>query len=200
VSERERVDGCWCSLACCVHAEAIDHGRVAVGSDDRVGIELAVGVKDGAREELEVDLVHDAGAGRHDRQAAEGVGTPLEEHEALLVALELEVEVVLERAGIAGVVDLHAVVDHEVDWHRRVDAVRVAAEALDGIAHRGEIDHARHAGEVLQDDARRLERHLGLELAALLYVPSTAHAQALRCQSASESAYLARRGNDAYSS
>ena len=41
------------------------------------------------QEVLEVDLVDDAGAGGHDEHVLEGLGAPLEEHEALVVPLEL---------------------------------------------------------------------------------------------------------------
>jgi hypothetical protein len=52
-------------------------------------------------------------------------------------------------------------VDDELDRLQRVDAVGVAAERHDGVAHRGEIHHARHPCEVLQEDARGHERDLG---------------------------------------
>ena len=48
------------------HAEAVDHRRVRVGADERVRERDAVTVLDDAREVLEVHLVADAGAGRHD--------------------------------------------------------------------------------------------------------------------------------------
>ena len=40
------------------------------------------------------------------------------------------------------------------------DLVRIAAERDDAVAHRRQIDHARHAGEVLQQHARRHEGDL----------------------------------------
>ena len=55
----------------------------------------------------------------------------------------------------AEVVDLHRVVDHQVDRHQRIDLLRIAAEPLHGGPHGGEVDDARHAGEVLQHDAGR---------------------------------------------
>ena len=60
----------------------------------------------------------------------------------------------------AVLVDLHRVVDHQLGGIQRVDALGVAAEAHDGIAHGREIHDARHAGEVLQDDARGREGDL----------------------------------------
>ena len=66
-------------------------------------------------------------------------------------------------------VDLHRVIDDEVDRLQRVDPLRIAAERRDRVAHRGEVDHGRHAGEVLQQHARGAERDL--LLAAAAHVP-----------------------------
>ncbi len=73
-------------------AEAVDHGGVRVGADERVGIggDVAVGVRrggeDDAGEVFEVDLVADAHAGRHGGEVVEGGLAPLEEGVALAVA------------------------------------------------------------------------------------------------------------------
>ena len=106
--------------------------------------------------------MHDAGVGRHDAEIAEGVLAPAQERVALLVARELELGVQLKRVGLAEVVDLHGVIDHELDRLQRVDPVRIAAEPRDAVAHRRQIDDRRHAGEVLQQHARRRERNLSL--------------------------------------
>ncbi len=45
-------------------------------------------------------------------------------------------------------------VDDHVGLHLRVDHLGIAAKRLDGIAHRGQIDHAWHAGEVLHHHTR----------------------------------------------
>jgi hypothetical protein len=47
--------------------KAVDHRRVGVGADQRVGIPDPVLLEDAAREVLEVDLMHDADARRHDQ-------------------------------------------------------------------------------------------------------------------------------------
>ena len=52
------------------HAEPVDHRRVRVGPDQRVRERDAVAVLDDAREVLEVDLMADAGPGRHDLEVA----------------------------------------------------------------------------------------------------------------------------------
>ena len=125
--------------------------------DERVGegdpAALVLAVRDDRREVLEVDLVDDAGARRHDAQVAERGLRPAQQLVALAVALVLALDVERERAGAAPGVDLDRVVDHEVGGHERVDARRVAAERRHRVAHRREVDDGGDAGEVLEDDA-----------------------------------------------
>ena len=102
--------------------------------------------------------MHDAGLGRHDAEVAKRRLAPAQEHVAFAVAVVLEIGVERERAGGAEVIDLHRVIDDELDRLQRIHLVRIAAELHDAVAHRGQIDHAGHAGEVLQQDARRHER------------------------------------------
>jgi hypothetical protein len=99
--------------------------------------------------------VADAGARRHGVEIGERLGTPFEEVIALHVALIFDLDILLERLGVAELVDHHRVVDHEVDRHQRVDLAGVAAQLRDRVAHRGKVDHAGHAGEILQQHARR---------------------------------------------
>ena len=141
-------------------ADAVDHRGVAVGADQRVGVVDAVLLVHAAREVFEVDLVHDADAGRHDLERVERLHAPLHELVALAVALELELHVEVERVVRAVVVDLHRVVDDEVDRHQRLDDLRILAQVGGDVAHRGQVDQQRHAGEVLQHDARDDERDL----------------------------------------
>ena len=116
-------------------------------------------------EVLEVHLVHDARPRRHDAEVVERHLAPAQELVPLAVARELQLDVQVERLVRAEVVDLHRVVDHQVDRHQRVDLLRIAAEPLHRGPHRGEVDDARHAGEVLQHDAGRLERHFDAAVA-----------------------------------
>src|SRR5271166_6941513 len=60
-------------------------------------------------------------------------------------------------------------IDHEFGRRERIDSLRVAAEANDRFAHRGEIDDARDPGEVLHDDARRSEGDFVLR--STLWIP-----------------------------
>ena len=141
-------------------AEAVDHRRVRVGADERVregdpAASAVVAVGHDRGQELEVDLVDDAGPRRHDAQVAEGGLGPAQELVALAVALVLALDVEGERAGRPELVDLDGVVDDEVGRDERVDLRRVAAELGHRVAHRREVDDGRDAGEVLEEDARR---------------------------------------------
>ena len=79
------------------HAEPVDHRRVRVGADERVGERDAVALVDDAREVLEVDLVDDARARRDDLEVVERALAPAQERVALAVALELELGVAEDR-------------------------------------------------------------------------------------------------------
>ena len=122
------------------------------------------------REVLEVDLVADAGARRHDLHVRERLLAPAQEQVALVVALVLELDVLAERERRAVLVDLHRVIDHEVGRLQRVDRVAGQAELDERVAHRGEVAHRGDAGEVLHQHARGAE--LDLVLDALLRVPA----------------------------
>ena len=86
-------------------------------------------------------------------EVVEGALPPAQELVALTVALVFDLDVALERVGRAEQVRDHRVVDHQVRRGQRVDLLRVAAQFGDGLTHGGEVDDARHTGEVLHDDA-----------------------------------------------
>ncbi len=111
-------------------------------------------------EVFQVDLVHDADARRDDLQPVERPHSPLEELVAGAVARELDAHVELERVGDPGEVHLDRVVDHQVHRDQRLDQLGRLAHLAHGAAHRGEIHHQRHAGEILQEHARDHERDL----------------------------------------
>jgi predicted ABC-class ATPase len=98
--------------------------------------------------------VADAGARRHGIEIVERLGAPLQEVVTLHVAVIFDLDVLFERLGRAEFVHHHRVVDDEVDGNQRVDLAGVAAQLGDGVAHRGKVDHAGHAGEVLKQHAR----------------------------------------------
>ena len=135
------------------NAEPVDHRRVRVGPDERVRERDAVAVLDDACEVLEVDLVTDARAGRHHLEAAERLLAPAQEQVALVVALELELDVAVERTARGECVDLDRVVDHELGRDQRVDLPRIAAQVRHRVSHRCEVDDGRHARQVLEQHA-----------------------------------------------
>ena len=80
------------------HAQAVDHGGVAVGAHQRVGIGhfLAVLVNigpDGLRQVFQVHLVADAGARRHDAEVVERRLAPFQEGVALHVSMILNIKI-----------------------------------------------------------------------------------------------------------
>ncbi len=131
-----------------------------VRPEQRVRERLAVARLDYAREELEVDLVDDAGRGRDDRQPVERLLAEAEERVTLAVALELELGVPSHRASRRERVHLHRVIDDEVRGQLRVDTRGIAAEVAHRVAHGDEVDDGRHPREVLVEHARRREAQL----------------------------------------
>ena len=92
----------------------------------------------------------DAGAGRYGTEILECRLTPPQELIALGVAFELECDILEKGIGGAEFIDLHRVIDHQIDRLQWVDAIRIAAEFLERVAHRGQVDDTGHAGEILE--------------------------------------------------
>ena len=84
---------------------------------------------------FEVDLVHDADAGRDDLEGVECLHAPLHELIAFLVALELQFHVQVECIGRTEVIDHDRVVDHKIDRYQRFNALGIAAHCFCDIAH-----------------------------------------------------------------
>src|SRR5262245_16187724 len=132
-----------------------------IGAEDGVwiGDRLAARriARDDACEVFDVHLVDDAGFWRDYAEIAEGGLAPAEEDVALAIALIFQIRVELQGVRAAEVIDLYRVIDHELDGLQRVDVLGVAAQRNDAVTHRRKIDDTGHAGEVLQQDARRHE-------------------------------------------
>ena len=107
------------------------------------------------RQVLKVYLMDDGGGGRDHAQVVKCFRAPAQKLVAFTVALELLLVVAQKRKPVRKVVHLHGVVDHQIDGHQRVDALRVTAQAAHGVAHCSQIHHAWHAGKVLHNHARR---------------------------------------------
>ncbi len=153
------------------HAEAVDHGGVAVGADQGVGIgekaPVGLGAPDGSGQILEVDLMADAGPRRDHAKVFEGGLPPAQKRVALAVALHFDAHVLGKGRRRAIAVDLHRVVDDQVDGNQRVDPLRVGPLPRHGVAHGGQIDHGRHPGEILHQHPRRAKGDLPLRGALL---------------------------------
>jgi hypothetical protein len=54
-------------------------------------------------------------------------------------------------------IDLHRVIDNQIDRHKRLDNLWVASESLHSTAHCREIDNQRNSSEVLQNNSRNDE-------------------------------------------
>ncbi len=142
------------------HADAVDHRGVAVGPDQSVGIIDAVLSVNAARQVFEIHLVHDTYTRWYDFERVESLHAPFHELVALLVPLEFQFHVEVERFLAAVVVHLHRVVHHQVHRHQRFDHLRIPAHPAGYAAHRGQVRQQRHASEVLEHDARHHERDL----------------------------------------
>ena len=104
------------------------------------------------REVFEIDLMHDAYSRRHDFEGVERLHAPLHELVALGIALEFDLHVEIQGVARAVVVDLHRMIDDQVDRNQRLDQLGVSAHALRDASHRGEIAQQGHAGKVLKHD------------------------------------------------
>jgi len=71
----------------------------------------------------------------------------------------------LERIRLGEIIHLHGMIDDELDRLQWIHFVWVAAKADDAVAHRGEVHHGGHTGEVLKQHAGWSERDLLLRCA-----------------------------------
>ena len=145
-------------------AEAVDHRRVRIGTDQRIGEKQrpvsAFLPAQTVEQVLEIDLMHNADPRRHDTEGLERLHSPFHELIALAVALELERHVLLQGLRRAVVIDLHRVIDHQIDRNQRLDSPRIDAPRHRHLAHGRQVAEQRHPGEILQDNASDDERNL----------------------------------------
>ena len=134
-------------------AQAVDHRGVGVGADQRVRIDGAVRPhQHPLGQEFQVHLVDDADPRRDDFEGVEGLHAPLQELVALVIAGELQLEIAPQGFRVAGEIDLHGMVHHQVDRHQRLDQLGILPELGHRRTHRRQIDQKRHPREILQHD------------------------------------------------
>src|SRR5262249_14268093 len=113
-------------------------------------------------EVFQINLVDNANARRDQAKGLERLLAPLEELIALAVALELHLQVQLQRLGGTEKIDLDGVINHQIDRHQGLNDFRVATYLLDRAPHRRQIDDQRHTGKILKHDPRDHEWDLGV--------------------------------------
>src|SRR5436190_23280832 len=101
--------------------------------------------------------MHDADSRRNELESLESLLTPLKKLVTLAIALELHVQIEFQRARRTKEIDLHRVIDNQIDRHERLDDLRVASEPLHSAAHRREVDNQWYSGEVLLTNSRKDE-------------------------------------------
>src|SRR5438034_6405069 len=101
--------------------------------------------------------MYDADSRRNELESLKRLLTPLKKLITLAITLELHVQIEFQRARRTEKIDLHRVIDDQVNRHERLDDLRVTSEPLHSAAHRREIDNERNSGEVLQNNARNDE-------------------------------------------
>jgi len=102
--------------------------------------------------------VHDADSRGNDAEGFEGLLAPLEEFVTFPIAEKLDGEVAIQSALGTGEIDLHGVVNDQINRHERFHHGRIHSGDPGGVAHGSEVDDERHAGEVLEDDPGHGER------------------------------------------
>ena len=99
----------------------------------------------------------DAGIRWNQPEIVERFLAPAQESVALDVALKFNRGIFLEGVRRTEEVNLHRVVDDQVDRSQRIDLLGIAAKTFHRLAHGGEIDYGRHAGQVLHQYTGRHE-------------------------------------------
>ena len=140
-------------------AQAVDHCRVRIGPHQRVGVaQRRLRAQYALGQVFQIDLMHDADAGRDYFESVEGLHAPFEELVTLAVALEFHVHVPRQRVARAGEIHLHGMVHHQVHRHQRLDDFGIPAQLDRRRAHGGQVHQQGNAREILQDNAGHDER------------------------------------------
>src|SRR5258705_11292337 len=102
---------------------------------------------------LDVNLMNDTRVGRHDLEIAESRLPPAQKTVTLAIAVELNGVVTGERLRRSVLIDLHRVIDDQLDRRERIDLLRTPAELDHRVAHRREVYDHGNSVEILQNDS-----------------------------------------------
>ena len=108
--------------------------------------------------------MHDSGSRWNNFEVVESGLTPAQELVALAVSLVLELNVALRCIGRSCHVNHNRVVDDHLGWSEWIDLLWISAKLLHCLTHRGKVDDAGNASEVLHDDSSRGELNLSVRL------------------------------------
>lgn len=114
--------------------------------------------------------MHNTVAGRNNSKVFECFLTPLEESKALLVTVELNLLILFFSISVSSNVDLHGVINDEINLAERVYFVGVTSKLLHSCTHSGQVNNSGHTCEVLKDDTGRLEGHFNVLFGGLFPV------------------------------
>ena len=139
--------------------QSVDHRRVAIGADERIGKSNPVLAHDDGRKFFEIDLMQDAVSRHHDVEVFHRLLRPGKEFKTLGVLAVFTRPVARQRIRLRSAhFDIERMVDHELGRHGRIDLARIAALFRHGVAQGREVDKRRCAQQILQNDPRRIKR------------------------------------------
>ena len=141
--------------------KTVDHGRMAICSDQGIGKQDTLLGTHTLRKVLEVHLVADSRVWRHDTEIGKTLLGPLEQTVALVVPPIFHSHIESEGILCAEAVDLDGMVNNQVDRDLRVDVFRVFSCLCNSIAQGRQVNYGRNTGEVLHKDPGRIKRYLG---------------------------------------
>ncbi len=103
-----------------------------IGAHQRIGVTDSIFIDDTLRQVFEVNLMADTQTGRHNSKSVKRLPAPLQELIARMVALEFHCNVSCE--GIAGgrKIDLHRMIDYQIDRHQRFHDFWIASQSRHG--------------------------------------------------------------------
>src|SRR6476619_1824367 len=117
---------------------------------------------------LEVNLMANAGSRRDDTKVIERHLSPFQESVTFTIPLVLQCNISGKCLRSAKCVDDDRMVAHQIDRNQRADLAWITTKNTHSVTHCRQIDHSRHASEILHEDSGRPKGDLFACLAAIL--------------------------------